>query len=148
MGQFAVDAGGLPPGLKTHALVTQPYQRLEAAVDGMFNQIGMAAILRDARHVVEKVFRGVTPELDVLHIVIAKIDDFGQVIHIAIHHPHAAACVRGVAAACVLGRRIQHEHASTLFACGQRCTAGRITGADHNHIHIFKLIHTIPVSRS
>src|SRR5262249_31729679 len=60
---------------EAHALLTHPVQRVEAAGDQKLDQVGIGAVLRDARHVVEELVGGVGAEIGLLDFLFGQVGD-------------------------------------------------------------------------
>ena len=135
--ELAVDLERLPAVDRNepHALLAHPVQRIEALGDQKLDQIGIGAVLRDARHVVEELIGGVGAEIrgfdfrgrevghQRLDVVDAVIDDADR-----------ARGEAAVAAGLVLRRRLAHHDLGALLLRRQRRAKRRIAGADNNHI--------------
>ncbi len=152
--ELAVDLECLPAvdRNKPHALLAHPVERVEALGDQQLDQIGIGAVLGNARHVVEELIGGVGAKIRGL--------DFGRreighqrldVVDAVIDDADRTCGEAAVAAGFVLRRRLAHHHLGALLLRRQRRTERRIAGADNNHIrnliwHFFPLV-TPPLAR-
>ena len=126
--------------LEFDALLAQPHQRLEAALDQDLAQVGIGAVLRDAAHVVVVGLGGVGAVVVGLLLLLGEIgNDLREVVHAVVHHAHQAAGVAAVAAAVVDRRGFQHDDAGAGLARGERRAAGRVARADDDDIGVSKV---------
>ena len=123
--EFAVDLEGLAAidRNEPHALLPHPVQRIETLRDQKLDEIGIGAVLRDARHVVKELVGGVGAEIggfdfrgreighQRLDVVDAVIDDADR-----------AGGEAAVAAGFVFGRRFS---ISTLAPCSCAASAAQ-----------------------
>ena len=135
--ELAVDLERLPAVDRNEpdAFLAQPVQRIETARDQKLDQIGIGAVLRHPRHVVEELVGRVGAEIrgidfrwrqvghQRLDVVDAVIDDADR-----------AGGEAAVAAGLVLRRRLEHQHLGALLLRRQRRAERRIAGADDDHI--------------
>src|SRR5205814_2115789 len=70
-----------PPGRgETHAFFLHPQRRGKALLDQDLGEVGIAAVLGDARHVVEELVRGVGPEIRPLDFLARQLDQPTEIV--------------------------------------------------------------------
>ena len=82
--ELAVDLERLPAvdRREADALAAHPQQRLEALLDQDLGQVGVAAVLRDAPHVVEELLLGVGAEVGARDLLVGQVGhQTAQVVH-------------------------------------------------------------------
>ena len=146
--ELAVDLEGLASVDRdeAHALVAHPAERIEASGDQELDQIGIGAVLRHPRHVVEKLLLGVGAEIGGCDLLFGQIrHQCLDVLDAVVNDPNRAGGEPAVAAGFVLRRRFQHQHRGALFLRRQRRAEGRVAAAHNNDIRI-QLRHSKPQS--
>ncbi len=110
-------------------------KRIETAGDQKLDQVGIGAMLGDARHVVEELVLRVGAEIGGGDLLLGKIgDQLLDVVDAVVDHAHRAGGEAAVAAGLVLRRRLQHAHRGALLARRQRGAEGGVAGADDDDI--------------
>ena len=135
--EAAVDLERLPPVVRheAHAELVQPVHRVGALVDQHVGELGIALVLRDAAEVVEILLGGVFAEVGVGDLLLGQVGhDLADVVRAVMHHAEGAAGEGGVAAALVLRRALQHQHAGAVLARGERRAHAGAAAADHDHV--------------
>ena len=137
--ELAVDLERLPAVDRdeAHALVAHPVERVEALGDQQLDQIGIGAVLRHARHVVEELVGRVGAEIGLAISCAREIGDQRlDVVDAVIDDADRAGGEAAVAAGLVLGRRFEHQHPGALLLRRQRGAERGVAGADHDHIDV------------
>src|SRR5262249_7724888 len=115
---------------ETHALTTQPLQRRVAPPHQELDEIGIAAMLGDARHVVEILVLGVGAEVRGALLLLGKIgNELDEIVDGPIGDTDRAGRERRVSAALGERRALEHGDARARFARGERRTQRGIAGA-------------------
>src|SRR5262245_14432893 len=122
---------------EAHVLGAQPAEGVAASGHQQLDQVGIGAILRHPRHVVEKLLLRIGAEIgggDFLlrQIRHQRLDVFDAVVN----DPHRSRGEPAVAAGFLLGRCLQHQHRRALFARRQRRAKGRVAAAHDDDISL------------
>ena len=135
--EFAVDLERLAAvdRNEANAFLAHPVQRIEALGNQKLDQIGIGAILRNARHVVEELVGGIGAEIRGLDFRRREVGHQRlDVVDAVIDDADRARGEAAVAAGFVLGRRFAHDDLGALLLRRQRRAERRIAGADNDHI--------------
>ncbi len=112
--EFAVDLIGLPPQarLQLHALPHHPLRGVEAAAHQDFREIGIAAMLRQGKQVVEEILLRIRAEVHVIEVLLGQRRQHGdEIIYARKREPEGAAGEMRVAATLLERRSFEHQHA-------------------------------------
>ena len=140
-GVLAVDFERLPAELRqpAHAFVLHPVHGRLAAANQKLAQVGIGAVLRDARHVVEELVFGVGAEV-ALHLFFAQIGrERAYVFRAVVDEAHQAFGVRAVAAALVLRGALEQQHFRAFVAGRYRRAQRRVSAADDDDV-VFRFV--------
>ena len=145
--ELAVDLEGLAAvdRNETHTLVAHPAERIEASGDQELDQIRVGAVLRHARHVVEKLLLGIGAEIGGRDLLFGQIrHQRPDVIDAVVNDPNRSGGEPAIAAGFILRRRFQHQHRRALFLRCQRGAKGRVAATHDDDIRI-QLRHSRPL---
>ena len=137
--ELAVDLEGLAAidRNEAHALLAHPDERVEAARDQKLDQVGIGAVLRHPRHVVEELVRGVGAEIGGVDLALGEVGHQRlDVVDAVVDDAHRAGGETAVAAGFVFRRGLQHQHLGALLLRRQRRAERRIAGTDHDDVII------------
>ncbi len=138
--ELAVDPEGLAPEpqLKAHALLAHPHPGLEAAADQDLGHVRVATVLGQPAHIVEILFLGVGPEIDVPELGLVHVGDQpAEILAALIDDAEGAAGEGGVAGALIFGSDFEHQHAGAPVTRRQRGASRGVAGADDDHVELF-----------
>jgi hypothetical protein len=122
---------------KSYALAAQPIERREAMRDQKLDEVGIGAMLRHQRHVVEKLCGGVGAEIRARDFRRREIGhERLDVVDAVIDHADRTGSEAAVAAGFFFRRRFEHEHTGASFLRRERGTERGVAGADNDHIGI------------
>ena len=150
--EFAIDLERLPAidRDEANAFVAHPAHRVEALGHQELDHVGIGAILRHARHVIEKLVGRVGAEIGGRDLCLGQVGDQRlDVLDTVVDDTDRPRGEAAVAAGLVLRGCLQHQHRGALLLCGKRCTKRRIAGAHNDHIVLFHcspcLLHSFDV---
>ena len=119
--------------LEAHAVLAQPEQGGVAAGHELLDQVGVGAVLGQARHVVVIVCFGVGAEIGLRQLTAGEIGhQRAERIDAVEDHPHGAGGIGAIAAPLFLGRGFEQAHASAGLGRGERCRERGVAAA-HDH---------------
>jgi hypothetical protein len=145
--ELAIDLEGLAAvdGHETHTGLPHPDHGRKALADQYLAEVGIAAELGDAKHVVEKLVFGVGAEIGGRDFLVRQIRYHGlQIVKPTIGKAHGARGKAAVAAAQILRRAFQDQHAGATLAGRKRRAKRRIAGTDDDDIVIL-LLHVVRI---
>ncbi len=120
---------------EAHAFVAHPEHRCLGTPHEQLDEIRVAAKLRDAIHVVEELVFVVGAEVRHCHVVIAQIwHETLEILDAVIGEAKRAGREAAVAAALVLGRALENEHAGAVLLGGQRGTECGVAATHDNDV--------------
>ena len=131
-------------GLEADPLAPHPHQGVEAVLDEGLDQVRMAAVTGDARHVVVVLIAGVAPEIGVLDLPFREIHHLDEIIDAVERDPHRARGVAAVPPALGFGGRFEHDHLRALLPRRQRGAHRRVAGPGHDHVGLAVRHHDSP----
>ena len=122
------------------ALAAHPNDGVEAVVDQRLDHVGMGAVLRHPRHVVEIFLAWVAAEIGIGKLGWREVGDDAAVIVDAVEgKAYGAGGVAAVAAAVVERRALEDEDAGAVFARRERGAERGVAGADDENVAIQRL---------
>src|SRR6516162_145414 len=137
--ELALDLEGLPAVNRDEAdaFVAQPAECIEAAGDQKLDEIGIGAVLGDARHVIEELLAGIGAEIGGRDFLLGEIrHQCLDVVDAVVDDAHGARGKSAVAAGFLLRCGLQHDHRGALLFGRERRTKSRVASAHHNHIRL------------
>ncbi len=144
--ELAVDLERLPAVDRDEAdaLLAHPVERVEALRDQELDQVGIGAVLRHLRHVVEEFLGGVGAEVGLLDLLLGEVRDQRlDVVDAVIDHADRSGGEAAVTAGLVLWRRFQHHDLRALLLRRQRRAERRIAAAHHDHVVLSHRFHPL-----
>ena len=124
-----------PDRNEAHAFRAHPRERLEAFRYQKLGEVGVAAVLRDATHIVEELVRGIGAEVRLCDLVVGEIGhERFQILHAVVYDAHRAGGEARVTAGLVRGRALEDQHACAMLARGERGAQRGVAAAHDDHI--------------
>src|SRR4029079_2371852 len=133
----AADLECLPAvdGNEAHALAAQPIEGWKTTFDQKLDEIGIGAMLRYSRHVVENLPGGGGAEIRALDFRRREIwHQRFDIVDAVIDDADRAGGETAIAAGLLLRRRFDHEHARATLPRRERRAERGIAGPHHDHI--------------
>src|SRR5262249_3452725 len=129
---------------EANALVAHPAKSIEAAPDQELDQVGVGAVLRHPRHVVEELLGGVGAEIGGGDLLLGEVGHQRlDVVDAVVDDAHRARGEPAVAARLVSRPRLQHHHRRAWSRRRQRRAERGVAAADHDHV-CFRPRHSMP----
>ena len=140
--ELAADVEGLPaPGCgEAHAFLAHPHHRGMALLDQDLGEVGIAAVLGEARHVVEELLFGVGAEVGARHFLFGEVDQRPQVVDAVVDDAHQAGGEAGIAAGLFLGGPLEYQHLLCSFLGRERRAQRGIAAANHDDVVVHQSI--------
>jgi hypothetical protein len=106
----------------------------KALLDQDLRQVGVAAVFRDARHVVEELLLGVGAEVGARDLVGREVDQLGEVLDAPVGDADQPGGEARVAAGLLLRGSLQDQDPFDLLAGREGCAKGGVAAADDHHV--------------
>ncbi len=122
-------------GHEAQTVGPQPHERRLAAAHQQFHEIGIGAVLRDARHVVEELVFRIRTEVGARDFLIRQVGhQRTEIVHAVVREADGTRGEPGVAAGLVLGRAFQDDHVHTRFARRERGAHRSVARTHHDDV--------------
>jgi hypothetical protein len=132
----AVDLLGLahPHRLEADAFALHPRERRATFAHENLGEVGIAAILRAAAHVLEEFRFGVRAEIGIRDFLVGQVEHFANFVDVLECEARGASRESAVAAALRFGCALEHYHARSRFLGRVGRAHGCVSSAHYNDI--------------